>query len=58
MFGIVIVICGIGDILYRTPNKVLGFLDFRLISKIIGIVSIEHSWVGGNTIKLGKISAL
>ena len=40
------------------PTKVLGFLDFRVTSKIIGIGSADRSWGDVKKIKSGKISAL
>ena len=39
-----------------TFTKVLGFVAFRVTSKILGIWSAERSWGDFKTIKLGKIS--
>ena len=39
-------------------TKVLGAVSCRVASKILGIVSAEHSWGDFKTIKSGKRSAL
>ena len=43
---------------YSLPStKVLGFVAFRVTSKVLGIGSAERSWGDVKTIKPGKISA-
>ena len=38
--------------------KVLGFVAFRVTSKVLGICASDRSWFDVKTIKYGKISAI
>ena len=44
---------------YSLPcNKVLGFVAYRVTSKVLGIGAAERSWGDAKTIKSGKIYAI